>query len=229
MSTFLTRTPCPPRSQPSNSRKRRNSTACARGPSTRRRLTHPRQRQLSRNSQPASIEDVRSVARFEIPLVLAVRRVPPHPPSPLASLGGADGLTADRTPDPQCLVSPGGHDPCAVRRHRTPIHCAGVAVEDAAGLTTERIPDPQRPVGRGGHDPAAVRRHRTTLHRLGMAGQCAPDSPVATSQIRNVVSFEADTIQSPSGATAQPPTQLVWPDRVRRDSPVATSQIRNVR
>ncbi len=54
-------------------------------------------------------------------------------------------------------------------------------------------------------------------------------SPLATSQIRNVLSSEADTIQVPSGATAHPQHgRRCGPTGCDASRRVATSQIRNV-
>src|SRR5262245_58832893 len=57
-------------------------------------------------------------------------------------------------------------------------------------------------------------------HRIGC--------PVVGSQMRSVLSSEADISQVPSGATAHPLTGPVWPVIVWRVVPVAVSQMRSV-
>ena len=89
-----------------------------------------------------------------------------------------------------------------------------VPVRVARSAPRGGVPDPEGAVAAGGDDPGAVRAHRTAIHRLGVAGEGGPFGPVAASQILRVWSLLAETIQAPSGLTAQAFTLPVWPVRV---------------
>ncbi len=167
--------------------------------------------------------------------------------------GRPQGLAACRTGHGQLVVAGGSGDDeraeldadevgevhvptiVAAGHHR----CGGVEGHRACG--PGRDEDGPLGAGGGGPDPRGCRpcwrtrsrcrppAHRTTANRFGVAGHDGSFGASGGVPDPGARSTLPETIQVPSGLTAQPPTASVSPVRMARFRPVAASQILRVR